>query len=582
MKHMIPLGFTFCLLVPHGVAAEAIVFGTTQLTTDGIFGCRAAPACVASGNTVVLGSGAGAVTLTFTGVETTVPVSNEVVPVTLGTISASSASPTFPTRLNMQLPILRFTLVLTQSAPFADSSSRTLEYRPGGRTVLPFTMGTNNVQLDGGVDGYGAMVYTLNLPAVPMNGFSTITADAGVVPEPATLVLVGLGLAAAAARRRAWPDRLPSTRRQAHRRGRGPGASRRSFLSPPHRFRFPAATSGARLRHPNGNSRGPRHSLKEEAMKARLLLLALCAALVPSLALAQASGTGLVVGKVVDSSGGVLPGVTVTLKSAEAMGQSHRRDRHEGGVSGRQPAAGDLRGAGGAAGVPDLVAEVTVRLNTTVSLEFTLSIGSMSETVMVSGEAPTVDPERAGLAVNINNEALTSLPVSTPAPLPGHLGAGARGVRASRPGRHQPERQLARHLREQHEARWHGHHRPVRRRRVLGQLQLRRDPGHPGEDAGRRSRGRRGTGGFMTIVTKRGSNSLHGSAALFVIPDAFNSSNVTGVPANQRKDIQPDLTLGRPIMRDRSASSARIAGSRKTRRSTTRRSRASAAATRST
>ena len=37
----------------------------------------------------------------------------------------------------------------------------------------------------------------------------------------------------------------------------------------------------------------------------------------------------------------------------------------------------------------------------------------MSETVNVTSEAPTVDPERAGLAVNINNEALTSLPVST-------------------------------------------------------------------------------------------------------------------------------------------------------------------------
>ena len=31
----------------------------------------------------------------------------------------------------------------------------------------------------------------------------------------------------------------------------------------------------------------------------------------------------------------------------------------------------------------------------------------------MTGEAPIVDPERAGLAVNINNEALTSLPVST-------------------------------------------------------------------------------------------------------------------------------------------------------------------------
>ena len=56
-------------------------------------------------------------------------------------------------------------------------------------------------------------------------------------------------------------------------------------------------------------------------MKGRILLLALACAMTPALALAQASGTGSVVGRVADSSGAVLPGVTVTLKSTEAMGQ---------------------------------------------------------------------------------------------------------------------------------------------------------------------------------------------------------------------------------------------------------------------
>ena len=56
-------------------------------------------------------------------------------------------------------------------------------------------------------------------------------------------------------------------------------------------------------------------------MKSRLFLLALSLVLMPSFAFAQASGTGSVVGKVADSSGAVLPGVTVTLKSAEALGQ---------------------------------------------------------------------------------------------------------------------------------------------------------------------------------------------------------------------------------------------------------------------
>src|SRR5260370_14968432 len=55
----------------------------------------------------------------------------------------------------------------------------------------------------------------------------------------------------------------------------------------------------------------------------------------------------------------------------------------------------------------------------------------------------------------------------------------------------------------------------------------------------------------MNIVTKSGGNDVHGSAAFFAIPQSFNTSNVTGIAPNQRKDLQPDLTLGGPIMRDK-------------------------------
>src|SRR5881409_4040013 len=55
-------------------------------------------------------------------------------------------------------------------------------------------------------------------------------------------------------------------------------------------------------------------------LRARLpLLLVLC--LVPGAAFGQRSTTGTVTGKIVDSSGALLPGVTVSLKSAEVLGQ---------------------------------------------------------------------------------------------------------------------------------------------------------------------------------------------------------------------------------------------------------------------
>src|SRR6185369_4755213 len=63
-------------------------------------------------------------------------------------------------------------------------------------------------------------------------------------------------------------------------------------------------------------------------------------------------------------------------------------------------------------GFQGVIRKATVRLNAVIDVDFTLNVGSVSETVTVTGEAP-VDPERAGLSVNISNKALTAVPVTT-------------------------------------------------------------------------------------------------------------------------------------------------------------------------
>lgn len=191
-----------CLVLLVGYAgpatADPIVFSTAQLTTSGVFGCMASPACTASGNTVTLGSGASAVTLTFTGVSTLVPVSNEAVRVELGTLSAFSDSTTFPTPKNPLLPIVQFNLTLTQTTPLADSARLGMGFGPGGHATLAYMQGGTYMTFNPGdvPPGYGPFVYTLSPDVfwVPINGSVTLAANAGVVPEPATLLLVGSGL----------------------------------------------------------------------------------------------------------------------------------------------------------------------------------------------------------------------------------------------------------------------------------------------------------------------------------------------------------------------------------------------------
>lgn len=191
-----------CLVLLVGSAVPAtgdpIVFNTAQLTTSGVFRCMAEPACSASGNTVTLGSGDSAVTLTFTGISTVVPVSNEAVRVGLGTLDASSSSATFPTRTHPLLPIVRFDLTLTHTTPVGDRASLSMNFGPGGGTELGFLQGNTYMLFDPGdvPPGYGSLVYTLSpdVFGIPMNGSVGLAADAGVAPEPGTLLLVGSGL----------------------------------------------------------------------------------------------------------------------------------------------------------------------------------------------------------------------------------------------------------------------------------------------------------------------------------------------------------------------------------------------------
>ena len=139
------------------------------------------------------------------------------------------------------------------------------------------------------------------------------------------------------------------------------------------------------------------------------LLWVLVLVCLPAVALAQRSTTGTVIGKVLDASGAVLPGVTISLKSPEALGQFTAVTDGEGvyRVVNLPPATYELRAE--LSGFQSVIRRAPVRLNAVTEVDFTLSVGAVSETVTVTAESPIVDPERAGLSVNINSQALTML-----------------------------------------------------------------------------------------------------------------------------------------------------------------------------
>src|SRR5206468_9097805 len=112
--------------------------------------------------------------------------------------------------------------------------------------------------------------------------------------------------------------------------------------------------------------------------------------LIPAASSAQRATTGTVTGKVVDTSGAVLPGATISLQSPEVLGQFTAVTDAAGmfRVGNLPPATYDVRAE--LSGFQAVVQKAIVRLNAVVDLQLTLGVGSVAETVTVTGESPIV------------------------------------------------------------------------------------------------------------------------------------------------------------------------------------------------
>jgi hypothetical protein len=210
------LGVTFLALAhvdvvadPFSIQPNGELVVDTAFTTHGIFTCPRSIACVGSGSSsITLSSGTSTLTLSFTGVDTSLLVGNTVVPVGLGTIQSApiGAGFTFPTRANVDWPVVNLALSLAESSPTA----RTLTYNwhagPGGGTTLNFfgddfvasalppnPGGFRYTHIGFTIDPFGPQSRALTVSSAP--GTVSITANVGLVPEPSSILLLGSGLA---------------------------------------------------------------------------------------------------------------------------------------------------------------------------------------------------------------------------------------------------------------------------------------------------------------------------------------------------------------------------------------------------
>ena len=139
-------------------------------------------------------------------------------------------------------------------------------------------------------------------------------------------------------------------------------------------------------------------------LRALLVLLSLTAGLMPQRLLAQGgTSTASFSGRVADASGGVLPGVAVTLTN-EATNQRRTVVTDEQGVyrfagltPGKYSIASELEGF-----AKFVQTEITLQVGSAVDVNITMRLSSLSETLTVTGESPIVERAKTDLSTVIS------------------------------------------------------------------------------------------------------------------------------------------------------------------------------------
>lgn len=261
-----------------------------------------------------------------------------------------------------------------------------------------------------------------------------------------------------------------------------------------------------------------------------------------------------VIGTLTDSSGGVLPGATITARNDEtgltrtAVTEASGDYRLPALPPGRYTVTAELQGF-----TTETRQNLVLVIDQTVTVDFMLKPATVAETITVTGEAPLVDTSASTIATSVTNEQIQDLPVASRRWIdlamltPGvsqdnirgffyrgnvNIGAGTReysngfvvdGVNNTWAQMGEPRQNFAMDS--------------IREFKV-SQSTYKAEYGLA-------------TGGLLTVVTRSGTNDLHGSGFNFFRDKSLTARTVFEAQRPEFRRWQYGGTLGGPIVRNR-------------------------------
>jgi hypothetical protein len=146
-------------------------------------------------------------------------------------------------------------------------------------------------------------------------------------------------------------------------------------------------------------------------MRLRVTFLAALMGLVLGAASANAQQTGEIYGKVVDSSGAVLPGATVTISGGPLLQPLAATTSESGTYRFPQLLVGEYNVKFDLPGFKTIVNnKIYVGINFNAQVNATMEVSSVQETVTVTSEAPIVDTKQDGTGTSYSKEFLQDIP----------------------------------------------------------------------------------------------------------------------------------------------------------------------------